>query len=269
MPIESSPSGRCAEPDHPGPAQFELRGAGVRFGAVTAVTSCDLRVDAGERIAVIGPSGAGKSSLIGLLNGTIAATEGTVVALGRDYAEVRAAELRRVQRRIGTIYQSFDLVDELRTVHNVNAGRLGGWPFWKAAVSLIRPREIGTVRHALDRVGIGDKLHARTGTLSGGQKQRVAIARVLVQQPAAILADEPIASLDPRRGREIIDLLHDISVESGTTLLASLHDVDMALQRFERVIGLREGRIVFDSPPALLSRSAVDDLYALERTRQP
>lgn len=244
---------------------FEMRGAGVSFGTVTAVRGCDLRIGVGEQVAVIGPSGAGKSSLIGLLNGTIAPTEGSVTALGCDYAEARPSELRRVQRRIGTIYQHFALVEELRTVHNVNAGRLGSWPFWKAAVSLISPRDVETVEQALYRVGIGEKLYTRTSMLSGGQKQRVAIARVLVQRPAAILADEPIASLDPRRGREIINLLHDISVEFGITLLASLHDVDVALRRFERVIGLRGGRVVFDSDPGKLPRAAVDDLYSLER----
>ena len=243
---------------------FTLRGAGVRYRGVTALADCDLEIGAGERVAVIGPSGAGKSSLIALLNGSVAPTEGTVTALGCELSRAGAGAARRTRRQIGTIYQHFDLVEELRVVHNVNAGRLGAWPFWKAALSLVRPRDVADVRRALDRVGIVEKLEARTSTLSGGQKQRVAVARVLVQQPRAILADEPIASLDPRLGAEVIDLLNDISVDAGTTLVTSLHDVSTALGRFERIVALRAGRIVFDRPPAAVSRADVDDLYAAE-----
>lgn len=245
---------------------FELRAAGVRLGTVTALAGVDLEVAAGERVAIIGPSGAGKTSLIGLLNGTVAATTGQVRVLGCDYRHASARQIRATQRRIGTIHQRFDLVDQLRTVHNVNAGRLGSWPFWKAAVSLVLPRDVQRVRAALERVGIGDKLHERTGDLSGGEQQRVAIARVLVQEPSAILADEPVASLDPARGLEVMNLLLDLSAEAGVTLLASLHDVDMALGRFERVVGLREGRIAFDKPRPNLLESEVDALYAIERT---
>lgn len=244
---------------------FELVGAGVRFGPTRALSGLDLAVGPGERVAVIGPSGAGKSSLIGLLNGTLAPTEGRVRVLGRDLAGVSPRELRRVQRQLGTIHQQFDLVEQLRAVHNVNAGRLGSWSLARAVVSLLVPRDVDRARRALERVGIGDKLYERTGNLSGGEQQRVAIARVLVQRPAAVLADEPLASLDPARGREIMDLLHDISREMGTTLLASLHDVDIALERFERVVGLREGRVAFDAPPAQVPPAAIDALYALER----
>jgi phosphonate transport system ATP-binding protein len=192
-------------------------------------------------------------------------TCGRVLALGQHLAAVPARSLRAVQCRIGTIHQQFDLVEQLRVVNNVNAGRLGTWPFWKAALSLVRPREVDQVHRALERVGIADKLYARTGDLSGGEQQRVAIARVLVQRPAAILADEPVASLDPARGREIVNLLHDVSTETGTTLLASLHDVDIALDRFERVVGVRHGRIVFDTTPDLLEGRDIDSLYDLER----
>lgn len=150
-------------------------------------------------------------------------------------------------------------------MHNVNAGRLGSWPFWKAALSLLLPRDVQRVHAALDRVGIGDKMHKRTGDLSGGEQQRVAIARVLVQDPLAILADEPVASLDPARGREIMSLLLELSTEAGVTLLASLHDVDMALDSFERVVGLRAGRIAFDKRRADLRPDEIAALYAFER----
>ncbi len=243
---------------------FELEGAGIRYGTVRALRGVDLNVGRGERVAVIGPSGAGKSSLIGLLNGTLVPTQGRVRVLGRDLAASSPRELRDVQRRLGTIHQQFDLVNELRAVHNVNAGRIGSWPLWRAVLSLLLPREVASARLAMERVGIGGKLYARTEDLSGGEQQRVAIARVLVQQPAAILADEPVASLDPARGREIVNLLHDITAETGATLLASLHDVQLAMGRFERVIGLRDGLVAFDAAPARLAQGEIDTLYALE-----
>jgi len=248
----------------PNAAVFELAGAVVRHGAVRALAGIDVTIRSGERVAVIGPSGAGKSSVIGLLNGTLMPTEGSVRVFGIDTAAASARRLREMQCRLGTIHQRFDLVEQLRVVHNVNAGKLGRWSSWKAALSLLRPRELHDARLALQRVGIGDKLYERTGDLSGGEQQRVAIARVLVQRPGAILADEPIASLDPARGRDIIRLLHEISRESGVTLLVSLHDVEASLDRFERVIGLRLGRIAFDGPPARIRSDQIEELYALE-----
>jgi phosphonate transport system ATP-binding protein len=242
---------------------FRLRAASVQFGDCAALRDITLSVQPGDRVAVIGPSGAGKSSLIGLLNGTVVATDGAVVALGCDYTRASTRAVRDIQRKVGTIHQHFDLVEQLRAVHNVNAGRLGCWPLWKAVLSLVLPRDMDPVRHALARVGIPDKLHARTGDLSGGEKQRVAIARVLVQQPVAVLADEPVASLDPARGKEIINLLHDIAEGSGVTLLASLHDVDMAIDRFERIIGIREGRIMFDTTSDNVATSDLTELYRL------
>jgi phosphonate transport system ATP-binding protein len=247
----------------PEPA-FELRQAGVRWGSTDALAEVDLVVMPGERVAIIGPSGAGKTTLLGLLNGTVAATSGQVRALGCRYTGASQRQIRAVQRRIGTIHQRFDLVDQLRTVHNVNAGRLGSWPFWKAAVSLLLPRDVEPVRTALHRVGIGDKLHERTGDLSGGEQQRVAVARILVQEPDAILADEPVASLDPARGRQIMRHLLDHTAEEGATLHHRQHAVDMALGKFERVVGLRAGRVAFDKRRADLLDDEVRALYAFD-----
>jgi phosphonate transport system ATP-binding protein len=243
----------------------ELRAAGVDHGTRTALAGVDLVVRAGERVAVIGPSGAGKTTLLGLLNGTVAATSGSVSVLGRDLRGIAPRELRAVQARIGTVHQRFDLVGELRVVHNVNAGRLGSWSAWESLRSLVRPRGTAEVEEALGRVGLADRIHQRTSSLSGGEQQRVAIARVLVARPALLLADEPVASLDPARGREVVDLLRRVGRETGTTLVASLHDVDLALG-FERVVGLRAGRVVFDAAPGDIPPGAVDDLYALETT---
>jgi phosphonate transport system ATP-binding protein len=240
-----------------------LRGVTVRYADRVAVDGLDLSVDAGEHVAVIGPSGAGKSTLIRLLNGTVAPTEGGVRVLGAELADAAPRALRAVQRRVGTVNQQFDLVGELRVVHNVNAGRLGGWSVWHALTSLLRPRETSTARAALDRVGLADRLGQRTSTLSGGEQQRVAIARVLVQRPALVLADEPVASLDPARGAEIVALLHEVSRESGATLLASLHDVALARRGFDRILGVREGRLQFDTTPDRLTGTMTDALYEL------
>ena len=244
---------------------FEARGAGVSYGPLRALDDVDLRVERGERVALIGPSGAGKSSLISLLGGSLAPAEGRVEVLGRDLARASPRERRSVQRRLGTVRQQFDLAGQLRVVHNVNAGRLGRWSLLRAALSLLSPREVDGVRGALASVGLEEKLYERTDRLSGGEQQRVAIARVLVQEPWAILADEPIASLDPARGAEIVDLMLALSRELGTTLVVSLHDVDVALARFERVVALRRGRVSYDGPPAGLSEAAIGDLYAIER----
>lgn len=252
--------------DPTGAPVFALRGAGLSYPGVVALRGCDLEIHAGERVAVIGPSGAGKSSLIAVLNGSVLPTEGSAETLGTDFARVGARIARRTRRRVGTISQSFDLVEELRVVHNVNAGRLGAWPLWKSAMSLVRPLGTADVQRALERVGIGEKRDARTSTLSGGQKQRVAVARVLLQGPRAVLADEPIASLDPRLGAAVIDLLNEVSAETGATLVTSLHDVTMALERFERVVALRAGRIVFDRPAAAVTDSDLDELYAAAGT---
>ena len=244
---------------------FEARGAAVSYGSLRALDRVDLRVERGERVALIGPSGAGKSSLISLLGGSLAPAEGQVEVLGRDLARASPRERRAVQRRLGTVRQQFDLAGQLRVVHNVNAGHLGRWSLLRAALSLLSPRDVDDARRALANVGLEEKLYERTDRLSGGEQQRVAIARVLVQGPWAILADEPIASLDPARGAEIVELMLALSGELGTTLVVSLHDVEVALGRFERVVALRQGRISYDGPPGKLSEEALADLYAIER----
>jgi len=245
---------------------FSLRGAGVRYGSIWALADVDLDVVAGERVALVGPSGAGKSTLLALLNGSLCPSTGTVSVQGRDLTRMPPAELRRVQGRIGTIHQQFDLVGPLRVVHNVNAGRLGSWSLARAVASLVRPRDVAAVSAALARVGIPEKIYERTDALSGGQQQRVALARVLVQEPVAILGDEPIASLDPARAAEIMGLLASLAGrEEGRTLVVSLHAVDHAVRHCDRLVGLRAGRVAFDAPSAEVSGAMVDDLYRIEQ----
>ncbi len=220
-------------------------------------------------MAIVGPSGAGKSTLLGLLNGAVQPTAGRVEVLGRDLSTLRGRDLRSLRRRVGTISQQFDLVGPLQVVHNVNAGHLASWSLVASAGSLLRPRRVAEARAALQRVGVADKLRERTDQLSGGEQQRVALARVLVQDPVAILADEPIASLDPERGREVMDLLRDLAVERAKTLVVSLHAFGYALTHCDRVIGLRAGRMVLDAPAAEVDEELRRALYRIDAHPAP
>lgn len=240
-----------------------LRGVTVRYGATVALENVDLEIRRGERVALAGPSGAGKTTLIALLNGSLSPTSGTVEVLGHDLARLRPRELRRLQARVGTVHQHFDLVGPLRVVHNVNAGRLPAWSLRKAAWSLVSPREAAGAEAALARVGIAEKLHDRTDSLSGGQQQRVAVARALVQEPEILLADEPIASLDPGRSLEVMDLLRRVSAESVMTLVVSLHAFEYARSHCQRIVGMRGGRVVFDSPAPAVTDAMVAALYRI------
>ena len=244
-------------------AVFELLGVEKRFGALKALEQIDLKIGAGERVVLVGPSGAGKSTLLSLLNGLQAPSQGEVKVLGQSVEELSSGQRRKLMRQIGTIYQQYHLVDNLAVIHNVNAGHLGRWSLAKALASLVWPQDTETAHHALEQVGIPEKLYARTSTLSGGQQQRVALARVIVQNPSAILADEPVASLDPERGREIMELLARIAETRGTTMVVSLHAVDFARGYFQRMVGLRNGRIEFDEPIKQVTDRMLAALYRI------
>jgi phosphonate transport system ATP-binding protein len=242
---------------------FELDHVQARFGNFVALDDVTLKIEEGERVALVGSSGAGKSTLLALLNGSLSPTAGRVSAFGRSLSHAPPRARRALQREIGTIYQQFHLVPNVRVVHNVNAGHLGRWSFARAAWSLIYPSQRDVAFESLRRVGISEKLNARTDSLSGGQLQRVAIARVLTQNPRVILADEPISQLDPERGRETIDLLRELSVGLSKTLIVSLHAVDFALSHFERVIGLQRGKVAFDLHTREVTTHMLSELYKL------
>ena len=244
-------------------AVFRLQSISCQFGSVTALKHCSLCIYPGERVALIGPSGAGKSTLLGLLNGSLMPSEGEVWLFGQNLQPLSPVRLRRLQRSIGTVYQQHHLIGNLAVIHNVNAGHLGHWSLPKSIWSLLWPQEVETAAQALDQVGILEKLYARTDRLSGGQQQRVALARVLVQNPLVILADEPISSVDPERSREMMDLLKSLNEAEGKTLVMSLHDVEFAIRYCDRIIGLRHGQILFDTPTSALTPDMVADLYRL------
>ena len=235
---------------------LEIGGLTVRYGSEHAVLeNLSLSVRPGERVAVLGPSGAGKTTLFRVINGFVKSSTGDVRVAGEDVARLRGRALRNLRSRVAVVSQRHDLVDELSVLQNVMAGALGRWSSMRALRFLLRPtaRETEEARSALARVGLEHKLHARTSALSGGEHQRVAIARALVQKPALLLADEPVASLDPERSEQILELLTGLAEESQMTLLCSLHQTDLAQRYFRRIVELRGGHIVLDSAdPAFL-----------------
>lgn len=238
-----------------------MRGAGRRFGTHQALEGLDLTIEAGERVAVLGTSGAGKTTLLALLNGSLEPTAGSVEIFGQDPALLSRARRRRLRRRIGAVHQDFALIEQVRVLHNVNAGRLGRWGTARALASLVWPHALTEVREVLERVDLGWALHERTERLSGGERQRVAIARLLMQAPQLVLADEPVASLDPVRSAATLDLL--AGAASTGTLVVSLHQPDLARAHCTRVVGLRHGRTIVDGPADAVDDAALDELYTL------
>jgi phosphonate transport system ATP-binding protein len=227
-----------------------------------ALEGIDLGIQRGERVALIGPSGAGKTTLFRLLNCTLRPTSGKLWINGEDIETLHGKRLRGTRRLIGTVYQQHNLVPRLRVIHNVLAGQLGRWSTLRSLSSLTKPRDIELAHQALGQVGIPEKIFERTDELSGGQQQRVAIARVLVQDPEVILADEPVSSVDPTLASTIVRLLIDISESTRKTLVVSLHSVDLALAYFPRVIGIKDGTTVFDLSPNTISDEMLGELYA-------
>ncbi len=248
---------------------FSLAAVTVRFGTVTALHAVDLTLAPGELVGLVGPSGAGKTTLLRLLNGSARAASGQVVAGGRDLASMSPRELRRMRAAIGVVHQDLRLVPNLRVSQNVQAGGFGRQSLLESARAMWFPRRADVERaHALlERVGVADKLFHRVDHLSGGQQQRVALARALYQQPQALLADEPVASVDPTRARDLVALLTDVCRERGLTLVMSLHNLDLAREFFPRLVGLRAGRVVLDGPPDRLDDASFRALYELPPAR--
>lgn len=252
---------------------LELNGVGLAHANGT-IALADIRFAArqGENIALIGPSGAGKTSLLSVL-GTAWAGQpglhGKAQVLGSDASALNARALRGLRARIASVHQAPPLPGRQRVVTSVLAGRLGQWPAWKALASLAYPMDIPGARAALARVELEDKLFARCDQLSGGQLQRAGIARVLYQQAALVLADEPVSALDPALALATVRLLVEDAAQRGATLVASLHAVDLALGCFARIVGIKGGRIAFDLPAAQVSEAQLQALYAGEGQQLP
>lgn len=215
----------------------------------------------GERVALVGPSGSGKTTLLRLLAGLIQPDSGEVRTAGRSLAQLGPG--RELARLVGIIHQQYDLVPHLSTLHNVMAGRLGEWSLFRSLLSLVWPQERHLAETALAQMGIPEKLRERASRLSGGEQQRVAIARLIVQSPQVILADEPIASLDPARADDMLRLLTSLSDTSDKTLIVSIHSPALIQKYFTRVIALRNGQLQFDLLAHQLTEDTLNSLYEL------
>jgi phosphonate transport system ATP-binding protein len=213
---------------------------------VQALKGINLTIDEGEFVAILGLSGAGKSTLLRLINQLIETTEGEVEVDGIVVNKARGKVLRNARRQIGMIFQGFNIVKRMSVLSNVLSGRVAYNPTWRTVLGLFPESDKQIAYRALQRVDILEKVHARASELSGGQQQRVAIARALAQEPKLMLADEPVASLDPVTTIQVMDYLKKINREDGITTVANLHHVDLALKYATRVVGIRAGSIVYD-----------------------
>jgi phosphonate transport system ATP-binding protein len=243
---------------------IRLDRATKRFGAARAFEALNFAIAPGEFVAIIGRSGAGKTTLLRCLAAATALSDGTIHFGDDELGSLRGAALRLHRRRVGMIYQHFNLVRRVSVLDNVLAGRLGhvsGWSAWAALVRRFGATDQGIASRCLAHVGLLDRAWQRADTLSGGEQQRVAIARVLAQRPALILADEPVASLDVLNGRLVMQTLRDISSAGHLTVVATLHHVEYARDYAGRVLGLRDGRLAFDGPADALTDAAVAEIF--------
>lgn len=243
-----------------------FQGVDLTLSGTAVLRGIDLTLAQGEQAALIGPSGAGKTSLLMTANTLLRPGAGRLELLGSAPWALGARALRRLRSRIGCVYQSPPFSPRQRVVNAVAAGRLGRMGTAEMLWALLSGRDAPEVEQALSRVDLADKLWERCDTLSGGQRQRVGLARVLYQQPGLILADEPVASLDPRLAETSVRLLCTEARARQTTLLMSLHSVELALEFFPRLIGLRDGKILFDLPRGQVNRALLDRLYAGEQS---
>ncbi len=237
----------------------EITNLTVTHGDVVALDDVSVTVGAHERVVLIGPSGAGKSSLLNTIAGLVEPTSGTVSVLGSPLSQLQGNALRRHRKRVGIVSQDLGLAPSLRVVHSVNGGRLGSWSTANAIRSLVRPRGRTDVGGVLARVGLEDRIDARTGDLSGGEQQRVAIARTLIQNPDLLLADEPTSSVDPELSNRVMALLCDR--EAPWAGIISVHDPELAIRHADRIVALNNGRIVFDRGANMVTEADIADLY--------
>lgn len=214
--------------------------------------------------AIIGPSGTGKSTLIRCINRLVEPTAGAVLFEGQDMVPLRGQALRLARRRIGMVFQEYNLVERLSVMENLLCGRLGYVPLWRAWLRRYPAEDIERAFALLDAVGLPDHATRRADALSGGQRQRVGIARALMQRPALLLADEPTSSLDPRTAVEVMELLTGLAGEAGVPVIVNIHNVDLARRFCGRIIGMAGGQVVFDGPPAALEPRHLTQIYGGE-----
>jgi phosphonate transport system ATP-binding protein len=232
------------------------------YGAdVTALAEVSFAAEPGELVAVLGPSGAGKTTLFRCMTGLTRADSGSVIVDGRPLGAMSRGELRAARRDVALIFQQFNLIRRLTAIQNVLAGRLALVPTWRVLLRRFTRADRQLALSCLDTVGLLDRAYARADQLSGGQQQRVAIARALAQEAKVIIADEPVASLDPESSASVLDTLRRVA-KAGVAVVASLHQVHLAMTYADRVVALRAGRVVVDAPAARLDARAIGEIYA-------
>ena len=235
-----------------------------RYGSKLAVDNVSLQIEPGRFIGVIGRSGAGKSTLLRMINRLETPTAGAIRYGDLDITRLKSAGLANWRARCAMIFQQFNLVGRLDVLTNVLVGRMNRISSLRSVLQLWREEDVALALSALEQLDIANLAAQRADSLSGGQQQRVAIARALVQEPELILADEPIASLDPRNTRVVMDALQRINRHHGITVLCNLHSLDLARSYCDRLIGMASGRVVFDGAPAALTDTVAHELYGLE-----
>jgi len=244
-------------------AMIQVEALSVTFpNGTRALDNVSVQVGEGEFVAVIGLSGAGKSTFLRTLNGLVRPTSGSVRVGGVEVAGLSGRALSRFRRTVGFIFQQFNLVPRLTALENALHGRLGYLPTWKGLLGLYSETDRRLAEAYLEQVGLAEKKHVRVDALSGGQQQRVAIARAMIQEPQLVLADEPMASLDPRLSDVILGLLKDYNRERGVTVLVNIHVLELARRYAERVLAFNQGRLVFDGPVAALTEETAKKIYA-------
>jgi len=227
----------------------------------TALQRVNLSIEQGEFVAVIGLSGAGKSTLIRCINRMHDITSGRIIVDGVDVSKLKGSQIRRFRRRVGMIFQSFNLVSRTTVLNNVLVSFVPELPMWRKLTGAFAKRHKIKALEALDKVGILDKAYVRVDQLSGGQQQRVALARTLAQQPDIILADEPIASLDPVTSRIVMDDFKRINKDLNISVIMNIHHVEIALEYADRIIGVRKGEVVFDGAASQVTPNVLRDIY--------
>jgi phosphonate transport system ATP-binding protein len=245
---------------------LQIRDVTRRFGKKTAVDDVAIEIPQGQMVGIIGRSGAGKSTLLRMINRLIDPTQGSILFNGREVSKLRDAALRGWQRDCAMIFQQFNLVPRLDVVSNVLHGTLNRRSTLATVFNLFPQEDIFRAIDILDRLGIADHAPKRVEALSGGQQQRVAIARALMQDPEVILADEPIASLDPMNAQVVMDTLRRIHDEDGRMIVCNLHTLDTARRYCDRVIGMRDGRVVFDGLPDELTTRTAREIYGADES---
>lgn len=227
-----------------------------------ALKNINLTIEDGEFVVIVGLSGAGKSTLIKSINRLATPTSGSLLVDGEDILSVKGAKLRQLRTNIGMIFQNYNLVNRSSVLRNVLAGRLGHTGVLRSILNLYPKEDIGLAYESLKRVNLGDKLYNRADELSGGQQQRVSIARVLTQEPSYVLADEPVAALDPPTSHQVMTYLKKINKEDKITTIVNLHYIDMAQEYADRIIGMRDGEVVFDGPVSEVDEKTFEQIYS-------